>query len=99
LGLLFRENGIGYDKVNYFDEPFTDKNLSGLIAKTGLRPFKLMRGAAATGITEDTPDKEVIRAMVVDPNLIQRPIVEVGNKAVVARPIENALKLLDLRSG
>lgn len=62
--------------------------------KTGLRPIKLTRGAAAAGITDDTPDADVIRAMVADPNLIQRPIVEVGDKAVLARPIEKALHLL-----
>ena len=94
MSLLFRENGIEWDKINYFNEPFTEKNLGALIKKTGLRPFKLVRGAAAAGITEDTPDAKVIAAMVVDPNLIQRPIVEVGNKAVLARPIEKALELL-----
>ena len=94
MATLFRENGIDYDKVNYFNEPFTEKNLSELVAKTGMRPFKLMRGAAAAGITEDTPDKDVIRAMVADPNLIQRPIVEVGDKAVLARPIDKALEII-----
>ena len=46
-------------------------------------------------MTANTPDEEVIKAMVGDPNLIQRPIVEVGNKAVLARPIERALDLLN----
>ncbi|MFN0140183.1 MAG: ArsC/Spx/MgsR family protein [Pyrinomonadaceae bacterium] len=59
-----------------------------------MRPFKIVRGAAAAGITEDTPDRQVIKAMVADPNLIQRPIVEVGNKAVVARPVDKALELI-----
>lgn len=63
--------------------------------KTGVRPIKLTRGAATAGISEDMPDAEVIRAMVADPNLIQRPIVEVGDRAVVARPIEKALALLE----
>jgi len=94
MAALFRENGIDYEKVNYFIEPFTEANLSKLVAKTGVRPIKLARGAAAAGLTDDTPDKDVIRAMVADPNLIQRPIVEVGDKAVLARPIERALELI-----
>lgn len=80
--------------MNYFNAPFTEKNLGALVKKTGLRPIKLTRGAAAAGLTEDTPDALVIKAMVDDPNLIQRPIVEVGSKAVVARPIEKALELI-----
>ncbi len=59
-----------------------------------MRPHKLVRGAGAAGITEDTPDVDVIKAMVADPNLIQRPIVEVGDKAIVARPIEKAREIL-----
>lgn len=94
LATLFRENGIDYEKVNYFNEPFTEENLGRLIAKTGMRPIKITRGAAAAGLTDDTPDAQVVAAMVADPNLIQRPIVEVGNEAVLARPIEKALELL-----
>lgn len=63
--------------------------------KTGLRPFKFVRGAAAAGITDETPDDAVIAAMVADPNLIQRPIVELGDRAIIARPIDKALELVD----
>lgn len=94
LAVLLRENGIGYEKVNYFTKPFTQENLTALIAKTGERPIRFVRGAAAAGITEDAPDTRVIAAMVADPNLIQRPIVEVGDRAVLARPIEKALELI-----
>ena len=54
----------------------------------------MTRGAAAAGLDKDTPDGDVIAAMVADPNLIQRPIVETEKGAVVARPIEKALELL-----
>ncbi len=80
--------------MNYFNEPFTETNLGALIKKTGKRPFELLRKGGDASITADTPDVAVIKAMVTDPNLIQRPIVEVGSKAVVARPIDRALELL-----
>lgn len=94
MAKLFRENGIDHDKVNYFNDPFTEENLGSLIKKTGLRPVQVMRGAASAGITDDTPDADAIKAMVADPNLIQRPIVEVGNKAVLARPVDKALEII-----
>jgi len=98
LASLFRENGIDYDKVNYFNEAFTEEKLRKLIKKTGLRPYEVLRKAEAgvkdRGITAETPDAEVIKAMAADPSIIQRPIVEVGDKAVLARPIEKALAIL-----
>lgn len=97
MATLFRENGIDYDKVDYFNEPFTVEDLSELVKKTGHRPFELIRKGGDLEITADTPDAEVIKAMVGDPNLIQRPIVEVGDKAVLARPIEKVLELLEMR--
>jgi arsenate reductase len=70
-----------------------------LIKKIRLRPFDVLRKAEAgvkeRGITAETPDADVIKAMVEDPSIIQRPIVEVGDEAVLARPIENALGLLN----
>jgi arsenate reductase len=69
-----------------------------LIKKTGLRPFDVLRraeaGVKARGLSAETPDADVIKAMVEDPSIIQRPIVEVGDKAVLARPIEKAVDLI-----
>lgn len=98
LNKLFEANGVDWKKVNYFIEPFTEKKLAALLKKTGMRPYDVLRRAEPdfkrTGITADSKDKDVIAAMVKFPNIIQRPIVEVGNKAVLARPIENALSLI-----
>ena len=98
LTKLFIENGVDWDKVNYFIEPFTEKKLTGLLKKTGLKPYDVLRRAEpdfkGLGITADSPDAEVIKAMVAHPSIIQRPIVEVGDKAVLARPIETALEII-----
>ena len=98
LNKLFEENGVDWEKVNYFIEPFTEQKLSGLLKKTGLRPFEVLRRNEpefkGLGITADSSDAEVVKAMVANPAIIQRPIVEVGERAVLARPIEKALEVL-----
>ena len=98
LTKLFIENGVDWDKVNYFIEPFTEEKLTSLLNKTGMRPYDVLRRAEPdfkeTGITAESPDADVIAAMVKYPSIIQRPIVEVGSKAVLARPIEKALEII-----
>jgi arsenate reductase len=84
--------------VNYYIDPLSEKDLRALIKKTGLRPIDVVRKKEAEfkelGLSDETPDAALIRAMVEHPNLLQRPIVEVGDKAVLARPAEKALELL-----
>lgn len=98
LVTLFRDNGIDFDRVNYFIEPLSEAKLKGLLRKAGLKPYDVLRRAEpdfkALGITAETPDAEVIKAIVENPSILQRPIVEVGDKAVLARPVEKALELI-----
>lgn len=98
LSKLFEANGIDWKKVNYFIEPFDERKLASLLKKTGMKPFDVLRrnepDYKLAGIDKDSSDAEVIAAMVKYPNIIQRPIVEIGEKAVLARPIELALELI-----
>lgn len=98
LNKLFESKGIDWKKVNYFIEPFTEAKLAKLIKKTGMKPWDVLRRAEPdfklAGISKDSSDKDVIAAMVKYPSIIQRPIVEVGDNGVLARPIEKALELL-----
>lgn len=63
-----------------------------------MRPIDVVRKKETDykklGLSDVSPDVELIKAMVEHPNLLQRPIVEVGDKAVLARPAEKALELL-----
>ena len=96
---MFRENNIEYDKVNYFIEPIGEEKLRDLLKKADLKPFDVLRKGEAVfkelNLSKDSSDNEIIRAIVENPSLLQRPIVEVGSRAVLARPAEKALELIN----
>ena len=70
-----------------------------MIKKTGLRPRELLRTSEPVyrelGLGKrELSDDEIIRLMVEHPDLLQRPIVERGARAVLGRPTENIKALL-----
>lgn len=92
---LLTERGIDFDKVEYHVEGLTEPEVRDLVAKTGARPQDLlrMREDGASDLA-DADDDTVIAAMVDRPELLQRPIVVNGDRAVLARPVERALEVL-----
>lgn len=98
LNALFTENGIDYKKVNYFIEPLTEEKLKDLLKKANLSAFDVVRKNEPVykdlNVKEISDEAELIKMIVENPSILQRPIVEVGDKAVLARPIENALGLI-----
>ena len=96
---LLRERGIGFDKVNYYIEPLSKKKLTELLRKMNMKPRDLLRKSEAVykelGLADDKfSDSELIALMIDHPDLIQRPIVERGDRAVLGRPTENVRELL-----
>lgn len=96
---LLRESGIPFEKVNYYVEPLSKKKLTELLRKMNMKPRELLRKAESVykelGLSEDKfSDSELISLMVEHPDLIQRPIVERGDRAVLGRPTENVKELL-----
>ena len=98
LNKLFEENGVDYTKVNYFIEPLTEEKLRELLKKAKLSPFDVLRKAEPVykelNVSEVTDSDALIKLIVENPGLLQRPIVEVGTRAVLARPVEKALDLI-----
>ena len=96
---LLRESGIEFEKVNYYIEPLTKEKLTELLRKMKLKPREILRTSEpiyrelGLGKGEFTDD-EIISLMIKHPDLIQRPIVERGNRAVLGRPTENVKSLL-----
>ena len=96
---LLRESGIPYEKINYYIEPLSRKKLTELLGKMNMKPRDLLRKGEAVykelGLAEDKfSDSELIALMIEHPDLIQRPIVERGDRAVLGRPTENVKELL-----
>jgi len=96
---LLRESGIPFEKVNYYLQPLSKKKLTELLRKMNMKPRELLRKGEAPykelGLSEEKfSDSELIAIMVEHPDLIQRPIVERGSRAVLGRPTENVKELL-----
>ena len=96
---ILEERGITPDIRLYLEDVPDETELHELISKLGINPRDLLRkgeeaykrlGLAAT----DKDDAQIIAAMLSEPKLIERPIVVKGSKAVLGRPPENVLELV-----
>jgi arsenate reductase len=90
---FLKDSGAPFMAVNYYEKRFTASQLKALLKKAGLSPREVLRTKedlykqlklADTSLSDD----ELIDALVANPDLIQRPIVVKGEKALLARPAE-----------
>jgi arsenate reductase len=96
---LLAEHGVVATQVRYLDEPPSRSELQRVLGLLGTAdPRVLLRTgeplAAELGLS-DADDDAVLDALAAHPVLIQRPVVIVGDRAVVARPPERLLELLE----
>ncbi len=80
--------------MNYYIEPLTEEKLRELLKKMKMGPRALLRTSEAIyrelGLGKPMfSDDQLISLMIEHPDLIQRPIVERGSRAVLGRPVEN----------
>lgn len=100
LFVLLREKGIDAERIDYHVLGLTAEQLDEILTKTGLPPRDLLRtrepaykelGLADRSVTDDA----VVAAMLAHPELLQRPVVIRGERAVLARPVEKVLDLFE----
>ena len=94
-----RDAGVDFSKVNYYIEPLSKEKLSELISKMKIKPRDLLRKSEPVyrelGLAKDDfSDDQLISLMVEHPDLMQRPIVEKGSRAILARPAERLKEIL-----
>jgi len=96
---LLKESGKPFTAINYYEQPFTKSQLKALLKKAKLTPKDVLRtkedvykelGLAKKALSDD----ELVDLMIKHPDLIQRPIVEKGEKALMARPAETLKAIL-----
>lgn len=96
---ILKEAGIDFEAVNYHTDPLSKNELKSLLKKMRMPAADLLRkkesvykklGLAGKKLSEE----KLIDLMVRYPDLIQRPIVEKGDRALLARPAETISRIL-----
>ena len=96
---IIEESGEEVNIIQYLKTPPSEEEIRQLVEKLGLPVEYLVRKSEKTFI-EDYKGKEMesedwFRILSENPILMERPIVVKGDEAVLGRPPENVLKLLN----
>lgn len=95
---LLEDSGKEFQVINYLDNVPTEQELKEIITLLGINPIDLVRKNEA--IWKDNfkdknlSDNEIVRVMVENPKLIERPIIINGKQAVIGRPTENIMSII-----
>lgn len=96
---VLADQKVDFKAVNYYLDPLPKKKLKELLKKMGVPASALLRTKeplyrklklSQRQLSED----EILDLMTKYPDLIQRPIVEKGPKALLARPAERIKEIL-----
>jgi arsenate reductase (glutaredoxin) len=96
---ILKDAGVDFEAVNYYIDPIPKRKLMELLSKMKLAPRELMRTKEPIYkelqlAKKELSDDELLDLMSEHPDLIQRPIVERGSKAILARPAERISEIL-----
>ncbi len=96
---LLSENGESFETIEYLKTPLNGQDIAELLGMLNI-PAKALIRKGEQDFKDHFKGKELsesewIEAMVKYPKLIERPIVVKGNRAVIGRPIENVVDLIN----
>ncbi len=96
---LLTDKGIEFETIEYLKTPLNKAELIEILRKLNIPAKDLIRKGESV-FKENFSGKalseeEWITAILAHPILLQRPIIVKGNKAVIGRPIERVIELLD----
>ncbi|MEE3504686.1 arsenate reductase (glutaredoxin) [Pseudomonas sp. 10C3] len=96
---LLEARGLTPTIIRYLETPPDAAQLRDLLGKLGIGARELLRTGeeeykALNLADASLSDEQLIAAMAAHPKLIERPILVVGDKAVIGRPPESVLEIL-----
>jgi arsenate reductase len=97
---ILEKNGINTEVILYLQCPPSSSELKKILSKLKMSPCEILRKGESRfkelAISlENISEEELITLMVENPILIERPIIFDENRAVIGRPPENTLNLID----
>lgn len=96
---LLEQRGLAPTVVRYLETPLDAAQLRSLLAKLGLNARQLLRTGEDEYKTLNLADpslseEQLVAAIAQHPKLMERPILEAGDKAIIGRPPESVLEIL-----
>ncbi|TDQ27791.1 arsenate reductase (glutaredoxin) [Tenacibaculum caenipelagi] len=95
---IVEDSSKEFEVVKYLDNIPSEKELKEIITLLDISPIQLVRKNEQIWKDnfkgKELSDAEIIKAMVENPKLIERPIVINGDKAVIGRPPETIKEII-----
>ena len=96
---ILQARGIEIDVIKYLDTSLSIKEVKSILRKLNIPPSSMIRKKEDVwkkkNKKEDLTDEQIIQLMVEHPRIIERPIVINHDQAVIARPSEKVLTIID----
>jgi arsenate reductase len=90
---IIKNSGKEFKIREYLKDPLSEDELNGLLKKLQFSPLQLVRKNESVWKDNfkslNLSDRELISIMAKHPKLIERPVIENDNSAVVGRPPSN----------
>jgi len=97
---VLTENGFDVTEVRYLETPPSKSELKELCQLMNKTPLEIVRMGESLfkelGLnkSDNKSDDDWLEVLVQNPKLIERPIVKIGEKAIMGRPPENVLLIM-----
>lgn len=94
---MLNDEGVPFVYREYTEDPLSRAELATLFGQLKRSPRELLRPSEVTalGLDGSESDERLLDLMTEHPALLQRPIGVLGNRALLGRPPEDLLALLD----